>query len=67
MAVDDDIEEDELGVEIDIFVKEGEVFQVQQRGVEVRARVLDYDVDFPCIAHSLKKDADGEFYMEIIV
>lgn len=64
MAVDT---EDELGIDIDIFLRDGEVFEVHQNGKVVRARVLDYDVDFPCIAHSLNKDEDGEFYMEIIV
>ena len=59
--------EDELSIDIDVFVKDGEVFEVQYKGETVRARVNDYDVEFPCIAHGLKTDTDGEIYMEIIV
>ena len=63
----DDTIEDELDIDIDVFVKDGEVFEVQRNGVTIRARVNDYDVEFPCAAHSLKKDADGDFYTETIV
>lgn len=63
----DDIEEDELGIDIDVFVKDGEVFEVHYKGQPIRARVNDYDVEFPCVANGLRKDEDGEMYLEIIV
>jgi len=53
--------------EIEVVVQYGEVTQVFYQGKEVRALVRDYDVEFPCIAHGLKKDTDGDFYMEIVV
>lgn len=52
---------------ITVFVRDGEVFEVQYNNQTVRALVCDYDVEFPCVANNLQKDADGEFYLEIIV
>lgn len=52
---------------ITVFVRHGEVFQVQYNNQEVRAVVCDYDVDFPCVANNLNKDDNGEYYKEIIV
>lgn len=63
----DEPEDDGLDIDIDVFVKDGEVFEVQVKGTPVRARVNDYDVEFPCVANGLHKDEDGEFYLEIIV
>lgn len=66
----DQIEEpeaDEHGIDIVVLIKHGEVFEVQYRGELTRAKVRDYDVQFPAVAHSVAKDADGEFYLETIV
>jgi hypothetical protein len=52
---------------ITVFIRNGSVTEVQYNNVPVRALVCDYDVEFPCVAHGLNKDADGEYYMEIIV
>ena len=66
MAPEDFIE-DELGIDIEVIVDEGEVTQVFYKGKDARAVVRDYDVEFPCVAHSLKKDDEGNFYTETIV
>lgn len=58
---------DEHLSDIEVVVENGEVVQVLYKGEEVRAVVRDYDVDFPCVAHSIQKDEEGKFYMEIIV
>lgn len=60
-------EPDELGIDIEVFVKGGEVFQVCHKGQPVRARVYDYDIVFPCTAAALGTDTDGELFMETIV
>lgn len=60
-------DEDELGIDIEVYVKDGEVYAVHKNGEPARARVIDYDVTFPVVAHGLRKDADGEFYTETIV
>lgn len=59
--------DDTLGIAIEVFIKDGECFSVTYNGKEVRARVIDYDVTFPCTAHGLGLDAEGEYYMETIV
>lgn len=63
----EEVYDDELGIDIEVFVKEGEVFQVSVKGQPARARVFDYDVTFPCTASSLKVDTDGDHYIETIV
>lgn len=50
-----------------IFVKDGMVTEVQLNGLETRALVVDYDVQFPCPATNLKMDADGNYYFELVV
>lgn len=52
---------------ITIFLKDGMVTEVQYNDVPVRARVCNYDVDFPCPAAALSKDSEGKYYMDIIV
>lgn len=59
--------EDELGIDIVIQVEDGEVIGVTYRGKEVRAMVMDYDVDFPCVATGLAKDDEGNYYKQIVV
>lgn len=67
MASEEQVYEDDLGIEIEVYIKEGECFQVNYKGVPTRARVIDYDVVFPCVASNLKQDSDGDMYMETVV
>lgn len=68
MAVDEfEPEEPTLGIPIEVFVKEGTVLEVRYNGEQVRAIVNDYDIEFPCVANNIRRDADGELYMEQLV
>jgi hypothetical protein len=67
MAVDEDSAGDVLNISIEVFVKDGCVIEVRQDGKQIRAIVNDYDIDFPCVANNVRKDEDGEFYMEQLV
>lgn len=67
MADDSETNEERLGLDIEVVISEGEVTAVYYKGEPVRALVRDYDVAFPCVAHNLAKDDEGNFYMEIIV
>lgn len=60
-------ETDELGIDLEVFVKDGQITEVRKNGVQVRARVIDYDVEFPCVANALKLDSENNLYMEFIV
>jgi len=57
----------EITPDIEIIIQDGEVTQVFFKDVEVRALVRNYDVEFPCVAHGLGQDEDGDYYMETIV
>lgn len=59
--------EDDHGIDIEVFIKDGECFQVNYRGVEVHAKVHDYDVEFPCTAAKLSKDEDGDYFSTTII
>lgn len=65
MEIENEI--DDLGIDTEVFVQNGEVIEVRQGGKQIRARVVDYDVQFPCVAHGLKVDSENNYYMEIIV
>lgn len=67
MAVDEGSAGDILDIGIEVFVKDGCVFEVRMNGEPVRAIVNDYDIDFPCVANNVRRDADGELYMEQLV
>lgn len=63
-------EPDEEGLDepdITIFVEDGEVFQVQYKGEITRARVIDYDVEFPMPAGNISQDEEGRYFLDIIV
>lgn len=67
MAVDEDSAGDVLDISIEVFVKDGCVIEVRQDGKQIRAIVNDYDIDFPCVANMVRRDEDGELYMEQLV
>lgn len=67
MAVDEDSAGETLGISIEVFVKDGCVTEVRVDGNQARAIVNDYDIEFPCVANNVRRDEDGELYMEQLV
>lgn len=59
--------EDDLNIDIEVCVVDGVVTNVRYKGEDARARVYDFDVQFPCVAAGLQRNEDGEFYTETVV
>lgn len=63
MALDDEV----IDLPIVISVVDGEIVGVTFNGVEARALVVQYPVQFPCIASEVHVDADGEYYTATVI
>lgn len=61
----DSPEVDEISIEV--YVQDGTISAVTMNGAQVRAMVLNFDVEFPCPAINLERTEDGTYYQRFVV